>query len=210
MAVPRSELSPSAPIPPEMAERLASPEAYINGLYDESVKLLLGKKLVADFDPQEVEDWEQSGDHTAFHWPILLQRGRIYRGEWADYSIVVGIRPMEADRHWEVREPEDGLSFQFATLPFNKDRLRDPDLDYLKLLNRSHNHGTGEVVFHTLDRLSVSSWATSHFNGSPDIRGTSIEKHMTPEGFENLIDLVADVFDRSFRKPRSVLRPSAS
>lgn len=195
----------------ETGENPFAPEAFINRLYLESNKLLIGKELIANFSPQTVEDWEHSGDSmVGLHgWPIELKRARIYRGEYSDYSLVVGNRPILTSRHWE-RGPMDGLSFQFATLPHGN-RLQELDLDYLKLMNSEHNsHGTGEVTFSTSNDLRVTSWATSHFNGSPDIRGTKTERHMTAEGFEDLMDLVADVFDRSFRKPRSILRPSSA
>lgn len=199
----------------EIGEDLFSPENFINRLYSESAKLLEGKDLIADFGPQTIKYWEWSGDSVegVNDWPIHLQKARIYRGDDCDYSIAVGIRPMKSSRRdsTEADDSINGLSFQFAAHPCGENSNTKVNLDYLALINSTANHhGTGEIVFGFHNYLSVNSWATSHLNGSPDIRDMRSEQFLTPDGFESLMDLVADVFDRSFRKPRNILRPSAS
>ena len=184
------------------SERINSPEEFMGKLYDAAVSWLLksGGKVIQDFGPQKVEEWEKQYD---FHKGTdILSLGLTKACVVVDSKKVFLLTLGEGRKN---NHDMNRLRLQFGFLPSTSENISFYSKSGIKEVKgiiyqgKVGSWGSGEI-FSTKNGIDVDCWTDDPLYGGKHIGTWSPEKIMTKKGLEESLNLIKETVRRAFNK----------
>lgn len=183
-------------------EQINTPEELLGKLYDRTVEWLKenGGKVIKEFEPKEIENWEKSYDfHKGSHSSSLgLLKACVVEDSRKIFLLTLGFGR-------KSQHGGDSLRLQFGFFPtaFEQAQITEAlDIRGMKwILNQGvlGSVGSGEIFARTgSGKIGVNCWANDFPYGGKNIGTWPSEKILTTQGLEESFNIIKRTVQRAF------------
>ena len=184
----------------EITPELNPQEQFIVNLYGKTLDWLTNDqrgKVVAEFGPQEIRDWEsyESDPGRTTRLSINLLKAVLVKTPERNFALVLG------RRRRSKYDDEETLGLQFGLHPSSgSKRFEDlPLVDKLRSLTTSGGYGNGDFYQNSMTRgISINCWADSSIFGGQEVRRWEKDKLLTPSGINACLEIVQRTSQNAF------------